>query len=102
MGMVLSQYFTDDTGGFFVGRVGANAHVLHGKEDAPVNRFEAIANIRDGAGDNDTHGVIEVSSAHLLVDADRLKVAAVVYDSLFNGIFRLFSHILFFRCSQKS
>ena len=93
MRMIFTQAFADDPGGFFVGCVGTNAHVLHGIENAPVDGLEAIAYVRDGTGDDDAHGIVEVSCAHFIVDANRLKVAGVAYDGFFSGNFRLFSHV---------
>jgi hypothetical protein len=68
VGVVFAQHFANDTGAFAVGGVGADTHVVHGVEDAPVDGFEAVAGIGQGAGDDDAHGVIEVGVAHLLVD----------------------------------
>ena len=73
VGMVFTQHFTDDTGRFLVRRVGADAHIVHGVEDAPVDRLQAVAGIGQGARDDHAHGVIEVGRAHLLVDIDRLN-----------------------------
>ncbi len=100
--MVLTQYFTNNAGGFFVGGVGTDAHVLHGVEDAPVDWLEPVTHVGDGAGYDDAHGIVEVSSAHFIVYTNGLKGASVVYDGFFSGNFRLFSHVIFFRCSQFS
>ena len=35
-----------------------------------MNRFKTITHIRKGARDDHAHGVIEVSGAHLVIDAD--------------------------------
>ena len=58
VGVVFTQHFTDDAGGFFVIRVGAQTHIVHGVQDAPVDGFEAIAGIGQRPGDDDAHGVI--------------------------------------------
>ena len=39
VGVVLAQHFADDTGGFLVGAVGADAHVIHGIQNAPLDGF---------------------------------------------------------------
>ena len=68
--VILAQHLADDTGGFLVGRVGAHAHVVHGVQDAPLDRLQAVAGIRQGARDDHAHGVIEVRLLHLVVDID--------------------------------
>ncbi len=75
--VVLAEHFADDAGRFLVGGVGADAHVVHGIQDAPVDRLEPVARIRQGAGDDHAHGVIEVRAAHLLVDVDAVDRADV-------------------------
>jgi hypothetical protein len=47
--MVLAHHLTDDTCAFAVLRCGSQAHITHSIRDAPVNRFEPIAHISDGA-----------------------------------------------------
>ena len=100
MGMVLTQDFTNNTGGFFVGRVGTNTHVLHGEKDAPMDGLEAIAHVRDGASNDDAHGIVEVSCAHFIVYTNRLKSAGVAYDGFFSGNFRCFSHVFSFGAAK--
>ena len=101
MGMIFTQNFTHDTGRFLVGGVGANAHVLHGVEDTAVDGLETVTNVRDGAGYDDAHRIVEIRGTHFVVNTNRLKAASVVQDSFFSGNFRLFSH-LFFQCRKIS
>ena len=75
MRVIFTQHFADDTGGFLEGGVGADAHILHGIQDAPVDGFQSIAGIRQGAGNDDAHGVIEVGRAHGLVNVCHLDGA---------------------------
>ncbi len=70
VGMVLAQDLADDAGALFVGLVGPQAQVVHGVQDAAVDRLEAVAHVGQGAGDDDAHGVVEVGALHLLVDVD--------------------------------
>ncbi len=70
VGVVLAEHLADDAGGLLVSRVGADAHVVHGVEDAAVHGLEAIAGVGQGAGHDDAHGVVEVRLAHLLVNLD--------------------------------
>ena len=75
MRVILAQHLADDTGGFLIGGVGADAHIVHGIQDAPVDRLEPVARIRQGARHDHAHGVIQVGGAHLLVDIHLLDVA---------------------------
>ena len=68
--MVFAQHFADDTGTFLVGPVAGYAHVVHGVEDAPMDRFEAVAHVGQGAGDDNAHGVVEIRGVHLGGDFD--------------------------------
>ena len=68
--VVLAEHLADDAGGLAVGAVDADAHVVHGVQDAALDGLETVAGIRQGAGDDDGHGVIEVGSLHLVVDID--------------------------------
>ena len=43
-----------------------------------MDRLEAVAHVRQGAGDDDAHRVVEVRDAHLVLDADGADVAQVV------------------------
>ena len=76
VGVILTQHFTDDTGALLVGRAWVQAHIVHGVEDAAVHRLEAIARIREGAGHDHAHGVVEIGSAHLLFDQHGPDIAA--------------------------
>jgi len=66
----LAQHLPDDAGRLAEGRVRAHTHLVHGVQDAPLHRFQAVAGIRQGAGDDDAHGIVEICPAHLLVDID--------------------------------
>jgi hypothetical protein len=70
--MVFAKHFANDTGGLFVCRVGSHGQFIHGEKYAAVYRFEPVTGIRQGAGYDHAHGVIEVGRAHLLVDIDLL------------------------------
>ena len=58
MGVIFTEYFADETADLRCGRIRPQAHVVHGIEDAPVDRLEAVAGVGQGAGDDDAHGVI--------------------------------------------
>ena len=41
---------------------------MHGVKNAAVDGFQPVAGIRQGAGHDHAHGIIEICGAHLLVD----------------------------------
>jgi hypothetical protein len=70
--MVFTQHFTDDAGGFTVGSIGTDSHIVHRIENPAVNWLETIASIRQGPGDDYTHSIIEISRSHLIVNINSL------------------------------
>ena len=80
VGMVLAQHLADDARAFLVGPVVAQAHVVHGIEDAAVHGFEAVAHVGQGAGHDHAHGVVEVRAAHFVIEVDGLDFAEGVED----------------------
>ena len=77
MRVILTQHLADDTRGFLVGRVGADAHVVHGIQDAALHGLQAVACIRQGARDDDGHGVVEIRLLHLVIDIDLAYLSSV-------------------------
>ena len=77
VGVVLAKHLADDGGALLVGGAGAQPHALHRVEDAPVHRFQPVAHVRQGTGDDDAHGVVQVRAAHLLFYAYGPDVAGV-------------------------
>ncbi|MBP1770654.1 MAG: hypothetical protein H6P96_1272 [Candidatus Aminicenantes bacterium] len=72
--MVLADDVADDAGRLLVGLVVVGAALVHGVEDAAVDRLEAVLDVRDGPADDDAHGVVEVGPAHLLFEAGDREV----------------------------
>ena len=66
--MVLAQYLTHDARRLFVGGIGPQAQLVHSIKDAALDRFETIASIRQGTGDDDAHRIVQVCDAHLVID----------------------------------
>ena len=71
MRMVLAQHFTDDARALFVRLVGSQAHVVHGIENAPMHRLEAVAHVGQRPRDDHAHRVIQISRLHFLVNINR-------------------------------
>ena len=78
--------------------IGAVSAVVHGVQHTPVNRLEAVANIRQSTADNDRHRVVQVGPLHFgievdLVDASGNLGASAVNRGLF---FRVYVVVVFF------
>jgi hypothetical protein len=68
--MVLADDVPDDAGRFLVGLVPAVPHLVHGEQGPPVDRLEAVPDVRNGTPDDDAHGVVHVGLLHLVFDID--------------------------------
>ena len=87
-GVVVAHDVADDLGGLGVLLVELEAHLLHAVEDAAVDGLEAVADIGQGAADDDRHGVVEVGPAHLVFDIDgemRLRAPGPVIEGPSGG-----------------
>src|SRR5215213_8132069 len=73
--MVLTHHVADDARRFHVTLVRRVAALVHGVEDAPMHRLQAVARVGERARHDHAHGVIEVAALHLVDDGDRLDVA---------------------------
>jgi hypothetical protein len=75
VGMVLAQDLADDAGGLFVGGAGVQAQFVHGVEDAPLDRLEAVPDVGQRPRHDDAHRVVQVRAAHLVFYGDGLDGA---------------------------
>jgi len=73
--MVFTHHLADDTGGLAIGLIEAEAHPVHGVEDAPMHRLQAIAHVRKRAADDHAHGVIEIAALHFLDNRNGVDTA---------------------------
>ena len=64
MGVVAAQHVTHAGGGFLKGPVRGEVILIHGVEDAAVDRLETVTNIRQGTAHDDAHGVLDVGFFH--------------------------------------
>ena len=88
VGMVGAQHRTNGVGGFAVGMAGVVAALVHGVQNAAVNRLQTVAHIGQGAGHDDRHGVVQECGLDLLFH---------IADDLFGSAAR-YHHIIFFHC----
>ena len=67
--VVLRHHFADDVGGFARRPVVEVAQLVHRVEHAPMHRLQAVAHVRQRAGDDDAHRVVEIRLPQLFLDA---------------------------------
>jgi hypothetical protein len=77
--VVLGHRLAHHAGALAIGRRRAEAHLVHRVQDSPMDRLQAVAYVRQSAGDDDAHGVIDVRRAHLVLDRHWLDVADSVH-----------------------
>ena len=87
VGMIAAQHVADGGGRLAIGLVGGQIVLVHGVEDAPVDRLEAVPHIGQGAGDDDAHGIVDEGILHLLVQVHDLYLlvleSQIVHKTLF-------------------
>jgi hypothetical protein len=69
--MVLADDVADDAGGLLVRPVPVVAEVVHRVERPAMHRLQPVARVRQGARDDDGHGVVHEGLPHLVFDRDR-------------------------------
>ena len=84
MGVILTHDITYNAGGLAVGLVMGITLFVHRIQDAPVDWFQAITDIGQGATDDHAHGVIEIRILHFLFDGNRADIA--VFKRLFGMV----------------
>jgi hypothetical protein len=65
VGVVITHRVAHDFGAFAGLAPGGQIEFLHGVQDAPLGRLEAVSHVRQGAGDDDGHGVVQERSGEL-------------------------------------
>ena len=71
MRVVLTEDFADDARRLLVRFARTHARFLHRIEDAAVHRLQTVAHVRQGAGDNDAHGEVDIGILHLTCEIYR-------------------------------
>ena len=66
--VVLTEHLSHHGRGLLVGAVVLQSQAVHGEHDLPVDRLETVADVGQGAPDDDAHGVVDVGALHLLLD----------------------------------
>ena len=71
MGVVVLQHLADDRRALLVPRPRGHPLLEHRVEDATLHRLEPVADIRQGAADDDAHRIVHVARAHLVLELQR-------------------------------
>ena len=71
VGVVFPHDVADDAGGLSVRAVPLVAALVHRVQDAPVHGLQAVPDVRQGAGHDDAHRVVEERLPHLVLEIDR-------------------------------
>ncbi len=71
VGMVPAEHVTDGGSGFAERLIGGEVVLVHGVEDAPLAGLHAVAGIRQCAGHDDGHGVLDKGLSDLFFHIDR-------------------------------
>ena len=81
--VVLAHHLADDRGALAVAGRRGQPHLVHRVQDPAVYGLEAVADVGQGAADDDAHRVVEVAGPQLVLDPDGQHASR-----------RLFSHPL--------
>jgi hypothetical protein len=74
VGVILADDLADRPGRLLVGLVGEDARLVHGVEDAAVDRLQAVAHVGQGARRDDRHRVLDEGLAHLIAELRYLEL----------------------------
>ena len=75
MRMELAQHVAHRARGFGELGVGGEVQLVHGVDDAPLHRLEAVAHVRQGAFADDVHRVVQICLLGVFVQRHALGVA---------------------------
>ena len=68
--MIFTEHVTNDTGTLPMRAVMSQAEALHGIENTPVDRLQAIPYIGQGPGNDNAHRVVEIRTSYLVFNID--------------------------------
>jgi len=75
--VIFTQNVADDTRALAVRLIRRHAELVHRVEDAAVHRLEAVAHIRQRAGDDDRHRIRNERFLHLVLKVNRADALQV-------------------------
>src|SRR5260370_30470169 len=74
MRVIFAHHLTDDPGALTRSPVRLQPHLLHRKKYAAVHGLESVTYVGQRAADDHRHRVVEIRTAHLVFDVDRLNI----------------------------
>src|SRR5581483_11211456 len=77
MRMIAFHRLADDAGALARSRRGSEPKVMHGDEDAPLGRLQAVTHVGERPANDDAHGVREVAFLEFILNVERLVLVAV-------------------------
>ena len=77
MRVIFAHHIANNRGRFAIFLVWRVTAFLHRIEDTAVNRLQTIAHIRQRAGNNHAHRIVEIRAFHLVFDIDRVDALLV-------------------------
>ena len=94
--VVVTAGIAGDFGTFDARGAGGQVQVVHRDQNPPLRRLEPVTNVRQGSGDNDAHGVRQVTAFKLVFDRhfDERRSAVAAEPGL--AIFAVFVFVLRF------
>ena len=92
MGVVAAQHVAHAGGRLLEGLVRGQIILIHGVEDAPVDRLQAVPHVGQRPAHDDAHGVLDVALLHLVHQIGGLYLLVWKPDFL-RIILWLFTHV---------
>ena len=74
--VILADDVADGTGGLHMRTVRRIAGLVHGVQDAAMDRLQAVAHVGQGAADDDAHGILQERRCHFLAEICRTNGGA--------------------------
>ena len=70
--MIFAQNLANDTRGFFMGSVVADAHIVHGVQNSALDRLQPIPRVGQRPRNDHAHRIIQVGLLHFGINIDFL------------------------------
>ena len=86
-----AHHLTDHAGALHVPLLRFDTHIIHREQDASLDRFQAIAGVRQSTGIDDGIGVFEETGLHLLGDVDVQDVFLELLGGIGHGLVQISS-----------
>jgi hypothetical protein len=68
MRVIVTAGIASDLCAFLSSAVGAKIQIVHGDQNTPLGRLQAVTHVRQSTTNDDAHGVRQIASPHLILD----------------------------------